>query len=408
MVDIKNYMVGEDENTIAQIDAIAASPAYNKSKIRIMPDAHAGKGSCVGFTATYTDKICPNTVGVDIGCRVTMFNLKAEGEIDLEKLDRVIHKAVPAGFNIHNKPVQDEIFGFNYERLRCWKNLKNHDRLKRSMGTLGGGNHYIEVDVDENGEYWLSIHCGSRNLGLQVANYYQEKAIAAKNKRLDFIHRVVGVMMANTENENRQIILDGGRAAINFYDIDKDLCYLDGRDMEDYLHDMNLCQNWSLHNHLEIYNLISTGMRWSGSSGKYYCGKFDDYKMITSIHNYVDIENKIIRKGAIAAYKGQECIIPLNMRDGVLIVEALGNEDWNCSLPHGAGRVMSRAEARKTVNLEEYKNTMNGIYSTCVCENTLDEAPAVYKDHNAIIDAIKDNAIILHHLRPVYNFKAKD
>jgi RNA-splicing ligase RtcB len=178
--------------------------------------------------------------------------------------------------------------------------------------------------------------------------------------------------------------------------------------MEDYLHDMDLCQSWSLNNHLEIYDLISTGMRWSGSSGKYYCGKFDDYKMITSIHNYVDIENKIIRKGAIAAYKGQECIIPLNMRDGVLIVEALGNEDWNCSLPHGAGRVMSRAEARKTVNLEEYKNTMNGIYSTCVCEQTLDEAPAVYKDHNAIIEAIKENANILHHLRPVYNFKAKD
>ena len=408
MADIKNYMVGEDENTLVQINTIATSPAYNKSKIRIMPDAHAGKGSCVGFTATYTDKICPNTVGVDIGCRVTMFNLKAEGEIDLEKLDRVIHKAVPAGFNIHNKSVQDEIFGFNYERLRCWKHLKNHDRLKRSMGTLGGGNHYIEVDVDENGEYWLSVHCGSRNLGLQVANYYQEKAIKAQQKRMDFIEQIGSIMMGSVERPERQIVVEAGRAAVRFFELDKDLCYLEGRDMEDYLHDMDLCRHWSFNNHLEIYDLISTGMRWSGSSGKYYCGKFDDYKMITSIHNYVDTKNKIIRKGAIAAYKGQECIIPLNMRDGVLIVEALGNEDWNCSLPHGAGRVMSRAEARKTVDLEEYKNTMNGIYSTCVCEKTLDEAPAVYKDHNAIIEAIKENANILHHLRPVYNFKAKD
>jgi RNA-splicing ligase RtcB len=337
-----------------------------------------------------------------------MFNLKAEGEIDLEKLDHVIHGVVPAGFNIHNKPVQDEMFGFNYERLRCWKNLKNHDRLKRSMGTLGGGNHYIEVDVDENGEYWLSIHCGSRNLGLQVANYYQEKAIKAQQERMDFIKQIGNIMVANAERSERQAIIQANRSAMRAFELDKDLCYLEGRDMEDYLYDMDLCQSWSLNNHLEIYDLISTGMRWSGSSGKYYCGKFDDYKMITSIHNYVDIENKIIRKGAIAAYKGQECIIPLNMRDGVLIVEALGNEDWNCSLPHGAGRVMSRAEARKTVDLEEYKDTMKDIYSTCVCEKTLDEAPEVYKDHNAIIEAIKDNAVIKQHLRPVYNFKAKD
>lgn len=368
MTNLKSYMVGYDEKTVEQIETIANSPAYQESKIRIMPDAHAGKGSCVGFTATFEDKICPNTVGVDIACRVSLFDLtfanREWDKRDLVQFDNVVNRVVPAGFSVRGKEHKLSL-DFPYEDLRCWNELRNHTHLRKSLGTLGGGNHYIELDKDERGNVWLSVHCGSRNLGKQVAEYYQAKAITARDARL------VKMWVAD------------------------DLCYIEGQDLEDYLNDMKLCNEWSFRNHMAIYDAIAEEFGLPATC---------DY--ITCIHNYVDVDNKLIRKGAISANAGEYGIIPLNMRDGLLVVQGRGNEDWNNSLPHGAGRILSRGAAKKELDLLEFENTMEGIYSTSIGFSTLDEAPMAYKPADEIIAAIGDNARIVGHLMPIYNFKA--
>ena len=408
MADIKNYMVGEEENTINQIYTISKSPAYCDSKIRIMPDAHAGKGSCVGFTATFTDKICPNTVGVDIACRVSLFSLYNEGSLwnkaELERLDKAIYKAVPSGFDIHNQE-QAMSRRFEYEDLYCWKHLKNHDRLRKSLGTLGGGNHYIELDMDEDRNAYLAIHCGTRNLGKQIAEFYQAKAIAERDAHLEVIRQEYAIRMNETPHTERQKVVEEGRQALKDAWVGDDLCYLTGENLEHYLWDMKLCNRWSLYNHLTIYDNIAKEMGWAPASAYSNLMNFD-YGYITCIHNYVDVDNKIIRKGAISARDGEYGIIPLNMRDGVLIVNGLGNEDWNSSLPHGAGRILSRGQAKEKLDLFEFENTMTGIYSTSIGHSTLDEAPMAYKSTDAIIEAIGENAEIISRLYPIYNFKA--
>lgn len=395
-MDIKNFMLEGEEEVYTQVAEIAESPAYNHSKIRIMPDAHVGIASCIGFTATFSDKICPNTVGVDIGCRVSTYPLGVK-TLDLEKLDRIIHKNIPSGFSVREKECELSKRSFSYDELHCWDYLDKHNRIRNSLGTLGGGNHYIEVDRDpETKEYYLTVHCGSRGLGKKVAEYYQALAECEYNERKRERENSIRDFMMTLPPHMRQSYLNSVR--MNEENIKKDYLYVSGKNLENYLSDAALCQFWSYLNHVQILSSIVSA----------YGYDFNAENILTTIHNYVDVNNKIIRKGAISGYKGEVQLIPLNMRDGMLIVEALGNEDWNCSLPHGAGRIMSREAARKSLDLEEYKREMSEIYSSCVCENTIDEAPMAYKNANLIKEAIEDNAIILKHLVPVYNFKAKE
>lgn len=363
MADLKSYAVLPEDDLNKQIDNITSSPAYENEKIRIMPDAHFGKGSCVGFTSTYSDKIVPNTVGVDIACRVSHLKLPITVEdIDyqwLRKVDKSIQRFIPAGFRVRKKP-HKRSEEFPYDKIHYWEHNKDKWKHLCSMGTLGGGNHYIELDEDERGNVWLAVHTGSRNLGLQVCNFYQRRA----NKN----HPDLG-----------------------------DLSYIEGEDMDNYLNDMKYCNEWSYHNHMAIMDTILIGLRI----------RFDEESVITCIHNYVDVENGIIRKGAISARNGELGAIPLNMRDGTLIVRGKGEDDWNNSLPHGAGRALSRRQARKQLSMDDFREQMKDIYSSSVTEKTIDEAPDAYKPAQDIIDSLEGHADIIHRLTPIYNFKAK-
>lgn len=391
-----NYAVCGNDTLDEQLKIIRESEAYREQDIAIMCDAHAGKSSCVGFTSTYDDKIIVATVGVDIACRVTLFRI--DGEIDLDVLDKAIHEHVPAGNSIRqHEPIESQ--QFPYEELRCWDAIKDgEERYRKSMGTLGSGNHYIAVEGNDENKY-LAIHCGSRNLGLRVANYYQELAIAARDARINNIksnyESLICIAGMSGDYSSIEPLKFARNAAIAAEPID-DLCYIEGQDMEDYLHDMDMLRKWSYLNHCTIASFIAMETGWMYPEG------------ISSIHNYVDTEHKIIRKGAIAAYEGELGIIPLNMRDGSLIVRGKGNLDWNCSLPHGAGRILSRGEARRTLDLVDYEKSMEGIYTTSVCSSTIDEAPDAYKPAELIEQAIGDNAEIIEHIYPIYNFKAKN
>lgn len=395
MADVKNFAVNPEQELIDQINKFSKCAAYRNSVIRVQADGHAGKGCAVGTCIQYTDKIVPYTVGVDVCCSVSAFWIGCyyTKSMDYERLDKVIHERVPAGHSIRQNE-HDLSKCFPYEKLRCWDAIKDkEDRYRKSMGTLGGGNHFISVEGD-----YLLIHCGSRHLGLMVANYYQNKAIAARDQRIKDIYSRYEDAIAEERERGRfdqiQPLLDG-RKVETLSQSENDLCYIEGQDMEDYLYDMDMLREWSSDNHHVIAHEIFSGMGWH---------ILDHF---SSIHNYVDTEHHIIRKGAIAAYEGQLGIIPLNMASGSLIVRGKGNEDYLCSAPHGAGRVMSRKEARMSIDMVDYQKAMEGIYTTSVCNDTLDEAPQSYKDADAIIAAIQPTVTIIEHLRPRYNFKAK-
>lgn len=356
-VDFKNYMVGDDIATIDQLSAMKASPAMENQKVRIMPDAHAGRGCVVGTTATYSDKIVPFMVGVDIACRVSLFDIPFVD--DFARLDSAIRSSVPCGLGIH----RDEIdIDFRYDDLVCWSSFTDEarNRIRRSVGTLGGGNHMIEVDEAADGSHKLLVHCGSRYMGVACANFYQDIAVAAHGD-----------------------------------EIDKDLCWLEGSDLDDYIHDNMMINAWSLASHIAIYREIGKLMGWD-----------EDPEFITCIHNYVDCDDRMIRKGAISAKNGEKCIIPLNQRDGIIIGIGRGNDDWNYSAPHGAGRIMSRSKARKTLSVDECERAMDGIFTTSVNADTVDESPFCYKDAAAIMEAVCPTVDIIDRYLPVYNFKA--
>ena len=388
---VSNYDEMEEELTFLRKNSI-----YNESDIAIMPDAHRGKAhASVGFTATYDDKIIPNTCGVDLCCRVSLFRI--DGEIDLDILDKAIHEHVPSGNSIRqNEPIESR--QFPYEELRCWDAIKDgEERYRKSMGTLGSGNHAIWVEGNNN-IYYLGIHCGTRGLGLNVANYYQELAIATRDARkkeiYDRYEQAITVEREKGHFDQIQSLLDGRKVEI-LSQPENDLCYIEGRDMENYLYDMDMLRDWSFLNHQVIAYEIFGNMGW------------DMFEHFSSIHNYVDTDAHIIRKGAIAAYEGELGIIPLNMRDGSLIVRGKSNENYLCSAPHGAGRIMSRSVARKSLALEDYEKQMDGIYTTSVCSATIDEAPDAYKPAELIEQAVEDTVEIVEHIRPIYNFKAK-
>lgn len=395
MADVINFAVNPEPELVEQIDKFAGSAAYQDCKIRVMADGHAGKGCAVGSVIEYKDKISPFTVGVDICCRVSAFKIP-DHDIDFEKFDKVIHERIPSGHSIRQK--EHELFQlFPYDSLHCWSDIReNEDRYRKSMGTLGGGNHFISVEGD-----YLLIHCGTRNLGLQVANYYQDRAIELRDNRIDVYKRSRNICIkASVQAEDYQSIeaIKQNYKRIIENEPENDLCYLSGKDMEYYLDDMDVLRTWSLYNHKIIATEIFDGMGWEENL------LIPD---ISTIHNYVDTKQGLIRKGAIDASLGKLAIIPLNMASGSLIVRGKGNEDYLCSGPHGAGRVMSRKEARMTINMVDYQKVMEGIYTTSVCRDTIDEAPQSYKDADAIIKAIEPTVKVLEHIRPRYNFKAK-
>lgn len=393
MSDLKIFAKTIDPKATQQIYTLLAQKAFSDCKVRIMPDVHAGAGCVIGFTADLGDKVIPNIVGVDIGCGMLCVEL-GEVDIDFAKLDKVIRENVPSGMNVND----DANTPFDLHELKCFWHLRNVDWIERSMGSLGGGNHFIEIDVDDDGNKYLVIHSGSRNLGKQVCEIYQDKAIynlhgnGARKREIDKL--IAEYKEAGRQGEIADAIKNvkakfGGS-------IPKDLCYLEGEMRQNYLYDMGYCQYFAVMNRAWIAEKIVRKM------GLEMVNAFE------TVHNYIDMRSNIVRKGAISAKKGERLLIPINMRDGCIIGIGKGNEDWNCSAPHGAGRIMSRMEAKETLDLEEYKETMSGIFTTSVCTGTIDEAPMVYKPMQEIIDCIGETVEIERIIKPVYNFKAAD
>lgn len=362
-------------------------------RVRIMPDVHAGKGCTIGTTMTIRGKAVPNVVGVDIGCGMYTTRL-GNKRIDCERIDEICHW-IPSGFNTWDSP--REVFDF--ERLRCWRYMDNRTRLKNSLGTLGGGNHFIEVDRGEDGTYWLVIHSGSRNLGKQVCEYYQQLAVDIAEGKEDYKEsspELIARLKAEGREKEIQTELDALKKRLNRKTAPDSLCHLEGKHLEDYLHDVKICQEFAVRNREIMTELI---LRKTGMVG---------LESFHTIHNYIDTDEMILRKGAIAAHKGERILIPINMRDGSIIAIGRGNEEWNFSAPHGAGRVMSRRTAKDTLSLEEYRKAMEGIYTTTANEDTLDEAPMAYKRMEDIIDVIRESVDIVEIIKPVYNFKAAE
>ena len=382
MKNLKIFTENIEQEAIDQINTLLDQPAFADCKVRIMPDVHAGAGCVIGFTANLGDKVIPNIVGVDIGCGMLTVNL-GKIDIDYEKLDAAIRKYVPSGRNVHEGRIArfDKI-----QDMYCYRNLKDTRRFERSIGTLGGGNHFIEIDEGSDGTKYLVIHTGSRNMGKQVADYYQNLAVDIMQGK-DELYTKQGQLITEYKAQGRRSEIQAAIKELHKsfkakqLDIPKDLCYLTGKYREEYLHDMRICQEFARKNRGSIALIIIDEMEWT------------DFTTFETIHNYIDDEN-MIRKGAISAKAGEKLLIPINMRDGCIVGIGKGNEDWNCSAPHGAGRIMSRAKAREVVSLDEFKDSMDGIYTTSVSVETVDEAPMVYKPMDEIIENIKDTVDI--------------
>ena len=349
------YADSIDSGTEGLIKAFCGCPVSEGSKIRIMPDVHAGKGCVVGTTMTVTDRVAPGLIGVDIGCGISAIKLDCK-RLELQKLDKLIHEKVPAGRSIRSK-VHRFAENIDLGTLLCQRHIQA-DKAYASIGTLGGGNHFIEIDRGEDGALWLIIHSGSRHLGVEVATYYHEEAFRQHP------------------------------------DVPYELAYATDALLDAYLHDLAIAQSFAKLNRQAIADEILRGM------------KIEAVESFACIHNYIDIDNRILRKGAISAQENENVIIPLNMRDGCLIGKGKGNGDWNCSAPHGAGRLMSRSDARSSFTLSQYKKEMQGIYSTSVSRDTLDESPMAYKPMESILSKIDPTVEVIERITPIYNFKA--
>lgn len=399
MSNIKIFAKTIEETAREQIEQFASLEAFKNSKIRIMPDVHSGAGCVIGFTADFGDKVIPFVTGVDIGCGMFAVNMGKVVDIDLRAVDAFIRTFIPSGMNVNNTPlVTLEESGI--KDLKCYDSLRNVERLVNSVGSLGGGNHFIEIDVDDStGEKWLIIHSGSRNLGKQVAEIYQDIAIKKCNNQNEEIARLVSEYKA--QGREREIATAIAALKAQKPKIPNELCYLEGEDRENYLHDMRICQKFAELNRFFIAFAI---LKFLFNNDVARISQMDWF---TTMHNYID-DNNIVRKGAISAQKGEKLLIPINMRDGCILGVGKGNEDWNYSAPHGAGRLMSRSKAKETLTMEEYQNTMNGIYSTSICNETLDEAPQTYKPLEEITSLIEPTVDIISILKPIYNFKAKE
>lgn len=382
----------EDE-AIEQIRRMCDYDFTEGSRICIMPDVHAGKGCTIGTTMTVKDKAVPNIVGVDIGCGMYTVNL-GKDSIDFEKLDEAAH-FIPSGMHVWEGRMER----FDLTGMKCYRSLKNTKYLERSLGTLGGGNHFIEVDVAEDGTKYLIIHSGSRNLGKQVAEIYQQLAIELHSGKEEYFKKR-DELIASYKVAGRRKEIQAALKELTWEHRDcmvpDDLCYLYGTYFEDYLQDVELCQRFAKRNRERIAEVI---LERTGMLGG---------EAFHTIHNYIDTEEMILRKGAIAAHKGEKVLIPINMRDGSVLAVGKGNPDWNYSAPHGAGRLMSRTKAKESLCMDEYKSAMAGIYTTSVNEATLDEAPMAYKSLEDIIDVIRESVDVIDIMKPIYNFKASD
>ena len=380
----------EDE-AIEQIRRMCDYEFTKDSQIRIMPDVHAGKGCTIGTTMTITDKAVPNIVGVDIGCGMYTVRLDS-GDIDLEKLDEAAHY-IPSGMNVWEGRRER----FDLTDLRCYRGLKDTRRLERSLGTLGGGNHFIEVDQAADETKYLVIHSGSRNLGKQVAEYYQRLAVDLNKGKEEYFSKR-DALIAEYKATGRRTEIQAALKALHWNSheatIPEDLCFVYGQHLEDYLHDVEICQRFARRSRELMAEII---IDRSGHAGG---------EAFHTIHNYIDTEEMILRKGAIAAHKGEKVLIPINMRDGSVLAVGKGNPEWNYSAPHGAGRIMSRTAARAQLDMDEYRREMAGIYTTSVNEATIDEAPMAYKSLGDIIDVISESVDVIEVLKPIYNFKA--
>ena len=396
-MNVKFFAETIEDAAYDQVMALANHPAFKDCKIRIMPDVHAGAGCVVGFTADLGEKVIPNIVGVDIGCGMLTFEL-GQIDIDFEKLDNVIRNYVPNGREVHLKPIYDIKF---LERLYCYDYLKNIDWLLCSLGTLGGGNHFIEVDEDDCGNKFLVIHTGSRNLGKQVADYYQKVAID-NFSGVNELQQLRQKLINSLKEQGREKEISGALKELNEKfqlknaEVSKELCYLEGEDRVNYLHDMQLCQDFAVANRFHIGYIIAKHMDWEVKD------------CFETIHNYIELGTNMVRKGAISAAAGQRVLIPMNMRDGCIIGIGKGNDDWNCSAPHGAGRLMSRKKAKELISMEEYSFSMEGIYTTSVNELTVDEAPMAYKSAEEIERLVADTIDIERIIKPIYNFKSSN
>lgn len=393
--DIQIYANTIDEEALNQIKRLINQEPFKNSKIRIMPDVHAGKNCVIGFTGDLGDKAIPSIVGGDIGCGMLCSNLGAI-DIDYEKLDDFIKNNIPSGKNINDKKVAD----FDLTRLYCYKNLKNVDLIERAIGTLGDGNHFIEIDESNHHKKFLVIHTGSRNLGSQVAKYYQDLADKICNYKIleykEERHNLIEAL--KREGKEKDIESALAKLAEDYQkkpnEIPYDLTYLEGEQREAYLHDMKICQEYAQLNRYVIARRIANYMGWN------LVNSFE------SVHNYISSEDNIVRKGAISAKEGEKVIIPINMRDGCIIGIGKGNADWNWSAPHGAGRVMSRTKAQEQVNLEDYKQTMSNVYTTSVNETTKDESPFAYKSLDNILSRITPTVEVVDIIKSVYNYKS--
>ena len=396
-----------DEVTIGQIIGILNSELAKDSQVRIMPDCHAGAGCVIGTTMKKTDKVCPNIVGVDIGCGMLVVEL-GKIAIDLEKFDRCCHE-IPSGNAVYEdiRQIDHQWNCSNFTKDRyswldsfeCAKLLRNKERLWGSLGSLGGGNHFIELDKDDDDNVYLVIHSGSRNLGKQVAEIYQDIA----EKKLLNNSKEKADLIAKLKAQGRFQEIQDKLTELSKKQpkTPKELAYLTDTDKSNYYNDMNLCQRFASENRKRIAFQILE---------KYFEKKIweNNFPNFETIHNYMDFNHGILRKGAVSAQKGEKLIIPMNMRDGSLICIGKGNPDWNYSAPHGAGRLMSRAEAREKISLEEFSDSMQGIYSTTVNRSTLDESPMAYKPMEIIVENIKDTVEIVKIIKPIYNFKASE
>ncbi len=384
-----------EEEAIEQIRRMCDYPMTEGSEIRIMPDVHAGKGCTIGTTMTVKDKVVPNVVGVDIGCGMYTVNL-GKSDIDFARMDEAAHY-IPSGMNVWEGRKEH----FDLTGLACYRELKDAKRLERSLGTLGGGNHFIEIDEAADGTRYLIIHSGSRNLGKQVAEHYQNLAVKL-DRGYDRYFEQREEIIRTYKEMGRKNEIEGALKQLHFtvYESEptmpEDLCYLFGRYLADYLHDVEICQAFAKRSREKMAEIIleRTGMR--------------AVEGFHTIHNYIDTEEMILRKGAIAAHNGEKVLIPINMRDGSVLAVGKGNKEWNFSAPHGAGRIMSRAKAKSTLTLTDYRKTMEGVYTTSVNEQTLDEAPMAYKSLADIIDVIRESVDIIDVMKPIYNFKASD
>lgn len=383
-----------EEECVGQLVTLCSQEIFKDSQIRIMPDCHAGKGCVVGFTASIKDRIIPNLVGVDISCSISTYKLDVK-EVDFEQLDNVIRKYVPSGMSIRStvsKLVSDNLKAKIEKVCQEIGDENGYNRHLKSIGILGGGNHFLELNKDKDGYLWLSVHCGSRNFGKKICDFHQDKAIKVYQDRID-AKRVFA--LSQIPPKERQDWIK------NHIDSDKlppELRYLDGEDLDLYVEHMKVAEEFATVNHQVIVHEICSHMGWNVVDS------------IFTHHNYIEFlgnREMIIRKGAISAKKGERVIIPLNMKDGSIVGIGKGNEEWNQSAPHGAGRVLSRGKAKSVLSVEEFQDKMKDVWSSCVSESTLDESPMAYKDMNVIIDAIGETVDIVDRIIPIYNFKAQ-